>query len=165
MWSSRVWMRSCRNVRASDWQCQSRKQCCRSASLWCGSRFSHWCGSRFSLWCGSGSYLSLMRIRIITFNFMRIRIQIISLTLDPLMLQGFHLFTLMLIWIQLPKMMRIHQIRIRNTSRNSPGFDPSILRHGESERQQMRQCWKEYIKNVKSFVLKNYRGMKYDTPT
>jgi hypothetical protein len=35
-------------------------------------------------------------------------------------------------------------------SRNSPGFDPSILRHNGTEGRQMKQCWITYIKKSKN---------------
>jgi hypothetical protein len=101
-------------------------QCYGSASLLCGFGSEHyllfWCGSRsgsyLSIWCGSESrsYHSLFRrfgpsnapkwpLRLPSFTFMRIRILVF-----PLMLIRILPFTLMRIriWVQIPKMMRIH---------------------------------------------------------
>jgi hypothetical protein len=39
-------------------------------------------------------------------------------------------------------------MRIRNPGRNSPGFDPSILRHSGTCGWQMKQCGIKYMKKI-----------------
>ncbi len=48
------------------------------------------------------------------------------------------------LWMRSSRVVRASDSQCR--SRNCPWFDPSILRHSESEGRQMKQCWISYVK-------------------
>jgi hypothetical protein len=75
----------------------SCKQCCRSASLWCGSGS----GSCLSHWCGSKSYGTFQFVPAWSGSYHSLLPQILTLPCSKMTLQDFHLFTLIRIRILL----------------------------------------------------------------